>query len=97
MVMRDVALRTRAAVAATIRAERSARNWTRADLEARSGVKEQSIGRYERNVREPGVSDLAHLAEAFGLTLVEFVQLADERAGRLDEERDDEPKASRAG
>lgn len=67
------------AVAAQVRAERAVAQWTQAELARRAGINRISIIRIERGERVADTTQLARLAHAFGLSLVEFVQRAEQR------------------
>lgn len=48
---------------------RTARNLTKQELALRIGAADRSIGHWERAERVPSAEHLAHLADAFGVTL----------------------------
>jgi transcriptional regulator with XRE-family HTH domain len=58
-----------ASLAARLRAEREARNWSLAELASRSGVSRAMISKVERGEASPTASLLGRLSGAFGLTL----------------------------
>lgn len=68
-----------AAVAATVRAERAARGWTQDELVQRSGLSKSTIRRTESNDRVADISQIAKLADSFGVSLPEFFRMAEER------------------
>lgn len=67
------------AVAATIRAERTARRWKQADLADRVGLSRSTVLRFESEQRVPDVEQLAILADAFGMTLAELLAASERR------------------
>lgn len=67
------------ALAAQIRAERAAAQWSQAELSRRSGVSRVSIIRIERGERVADTTQMVRFAQAFGLPLVEFVRRAEQR------------------
>src|SRR5205809_5928483 len=52
---------------------RKARGWSQGALGERANLNPSSIARIEHGERVPTLTDLAKLAEAFGLTLPEFL------------------------
>lgn len=66
-----------------IRLERDARDWSLADLAARSGVAKASISKIERGEMSPSAAILARLAAAFDLTLAGLLLRAEGHASRL--------------
>lgn len=68
-----------AALAAQLRAERAAAGLTQADLAKASGISRVQLARIEGGERTLDVAQAADIAKALGLTLVEFVQRAEER------------------
>ena len=77
-IMDAVNLRERSdwsdAVAATIRAERAALSLTQSDVIARSGLARSTYIRIETGQRVPDVTQLARIAEALGMRLVELAE-----------------------
>lgn len=75
------------AIAALVKRERLARNWTLAELAARSGVSVAMISKVERAVASPTAVLLGRLSGAFGLslsTLLARSESAAERVSRAD-------------
>lgn len=70
-----------ARLAARLRQEREARNWSLADLAARSGVSRAMIHKVERGESSPTASLLGRLSGAFGLTMSTLLARAEGRAG----------------
>jgi transcriptional regulator with XRE-family HTH domain len=67
-------------LAARLRAEREARNWSLSDLAARSGVSRAMISKVERAEASPTASLLGRLSGAFGLTVSSLLARAEEDA-----------------
>ena len=65
-----------------LRLEREARNWTLADLAARSGISRAMLSKIERAEASPTASLLGRLSAAFGLTLSQLFART-EPAGQL--------------
>ena len=74
---------TTAQIAARIRLERDARDWSLAELAARSGVSKATISKIERGEVSPTAAVLVRLAAAFDLTLAGLLLRAEED-GELD-------------
>lgn len=72
-----------AAVAATMRAERSARRMTQDDLAHRAGLSRATVIRFEAGERVPDVEQMARVAAVFDLSLSGFVELAGTRTAEL--------------
>ena len=72
-----------AGISQHIRLEREARNWSLADLAARSGVAKASISKIERGEMSPSAGLLVRLAAAFDLTLAGLLLRAEGEKGRL--------------
>jgi transcriptional regulator with XRE-family HTH domain len=73
-----------AQLAARLRQEREARNWSLADLSARSGVSRAMIHKVERGESSPTASLLGRLSGAFGLSMSALLARAEaSTAGRL--------------
>jgi DNA-binding XRE family transcriptional regulator len=53
--------------------ERLARNWTLADLSARTGIKIPNLSRLEKGKHMPSLETLEKVAGAFGLPVVELM------------------------
>ncbi len=68
-------------LAARIRSEREARNWSLADLADRSGVSRSMINKVERNQSSPTSALLARIAAAFDMTLSTLLMRAEGGAG----------------
>lgn len=73
-----------AAIAATVRAERAAKDWTQQELARHSGVSYGSVRRIEEGTRAADVAQADRLARAFGMTLTELLHLAEQRLQRDD-------------
>ena len=67
------------AVAQTIRAERSARNYTQAQVASRAGMPEISYIRYEKGVRPPNIQQIYQICDGLGIPITEFMRRAVER------------------
>jgi transcriptional regulator with XRE-family HTH domain len=70
-------------IAARLREEREARNWSLGDVADRSGVSRAMISKIERGESSPTAMILGRLSGAFGLTLSELLARAELQAGRL--------------
>jgi transcriptional regulator with XRE-family HTH domain len=70
-------------IAARIREEREARDWSLADLAQKSGVSRAMISKIERSEASPTAALLGRLAGAFGLTLSALLARAELRAGQI--------------
>src|SRR5689334_16561572 len=70
-------------IAARIREEREARDWSLADLAERSGVSRAMISKIERSEASPTAALLGKLSGAFGLTLSSLLARAEQASGRL--------------
>jgi transcriptional regulator with XRE-family HTH domain len=70
-------------LAARIRVEREARDWSLADLAERSGVSKAMISKIERGEASPTASLLGRLSGAFSLTLSALLARAEVNGGRL--------------
>ncbi len=57
-----------------IRELRKKRGWRQIDLAEQSGIHEVHISDLERGAREVGLRNLSALAQAFGLTMSEFLK-----------------------
>jgi len=71
-----------ASLANRLRLERESRNWTLADLAARSGVSRAMLSKVERCEASPTAALLGRLSAAFGLTLSQLFARAED-AGQL--------------
>lgn len=60
-------------LARRISAERGERNWSLADLAARSGVSKAMLSKIERQEASPSAAILLRVAAAFGITLAELL------------------------
>lgn len=74
------------AIAVTVRAERAAAGMTQQELAKRSGVTYGSVRRIEDGTRVADIAQVNRLASAFGMTLTEFLQLAQRRIPKEDGE-----------
>lgn len=70
-------------IAARVRIEREARNWSLADVAEHSGVSRAMISKIERAESSPTTTVLGRLCGAFGLTLSTFLTRAEGQTGRL--------------
>jgi transcriptional regulator with XRE-family HTH domain len=70
-------------IAARLREERKARDWSLDELAAQSGVSKAMISKIERGEASPTAALLGRLSGAFGLTLSALLARAEERGGRL--------------
>ena len=70
-------------IAARLRVEREARNWSLAELAEQSGVSKAMISKIERGESSPTTMVLGRLCGAFGLTLSTFMTRAEGHSGRL--------------
>jgi transcriptional regulator with XRE-family HTH domain len=70
-------------IAARIREEREAHDWSLADLAERSGVSRAMISKIERSEASPTAALLGRLSGAFGLTLSSLLARAELRSGRV--------------
>ena len=70
-------------IAARIREEREARDWSLADLAERSGVSRAMISKIERSEASPTAALLGRLSGAFGLTLSSLLARAELHSGRV--------------
>lgn len=70
-------------IAARLRIEREARNWSLAELAGQSGVSKAMISKIERGESSPTTNVLGRLCGAFGLTLSTFLTRAEGQSGRL--------------
>src|ERR1700730_15831177 len=74
-----------------LRAERVAREWTLADLAARSGVSRAMLSKIERGEASPTASLLGRLSSAFGLTMSQLFAQLEEQPGGLVTRADRQP------
>ena len=72
-----------ARLAARLKAERKARDWSIAELAQRSSVSKAMISKLERGEASPTASLLGRLSGAFGLTLSTLLARAEGSGGRL--------------
>jgi len=75
-------------LARRIATERQSRSWSLADLAERSGVSRSMLSKVERGEASPTATVLLKIAGAFGLTLAELLDPAEERASRFLSRRD---------
>jgi transcriptional regulator with XRE-family HTH domain len=73
--------------AARLRRARLARHWTLRDLAERSGISSAGLSKIENSQADPGLSTVARIARAFGMTVGQMV------AESLCERCDDTPPA----
>ncbi|MBL0923181.1 MAG: helix-turn-helix transcriptional regulator [Sphingomonadaceae bacterium] len=71
------------AIADRIRAERSARGWSIAELAGKASVSKAMISRIERGEASPTATLLVKIATAFGLTMASFFSRIEEKQQRL--------------
>jgi len=67
-------------VAATLRAERGVAGLSQADVERLTGITRSSYRFYELGTREPSLTQLARIAEAFGISPGRLVSEIERRA-----------------
>lgn len=70
-------------IAARLKIEREARNWSLADLAGRSGVSKAMISKIERGEASPTATVLGRLSGAFGLPLSALLALAERSEQRI--------------
>jgi transcriptional regulator with XRE-family HTH domain len=70
-------------IAKRIRIERTARNWSLAELAQRSGVSKAMLSAIERNETSPTAALLVRIAAAFDLTLSALIARSEQRGGNL--------------
>src|SRR5882724_155446 len=70
-------------LAARLKTEREARDWSIADLAQRSGVSKAMISKVERGEASPTAALLGRLSGAFGLTLSTLLARAEHAGSRL--------------
>ncbi len=74
---------TSAGISRRIRAERTAREWSLAELAERSGVSKAMLSAIERGDTSPTAALLVRIASAFDLTLSALIARAEVQHGRL--------------
>jgi transcriptional regulator with XRE-family HTH domain len=75
---------TEAILANRLRLERESRDWTLADLAARSGVSRAMVSKIERGEASPTAALLGRLSAAFGLTMSQlFARMEDQPSGQV--------------
>lgn len=67
------------ALAAELRAEMGAQDWTQKELAERAGVPAVSVQRYVSGEAIIGIPALAAMCEAFGMSVADFVARAEAR------------------
>jgi transcriptional regulator with XRE-family HTH domain len=82
-IILDEADDTCAHIAARIGTERESRNWSLADLSARSGVSKAMLSKIERKEVSPTAVILARVATAFGQTLAQLLEQKKAETSRL--------------
>jgi transcriptional regulator with XRE-family HTH domain len=70
-------------IAERVRAERTMRGWSLADLSQRAGVSKAMLSAIERGEASPTATLLVRIAAAFGMTLSALIARAELRGGRL--------------
>jgi transcriptional regulator with XRE-family HTH domain len=75
-------------IARRIRAERTQRGWSLAELAENSNVSKAMLSAIERGEASPTAMLLVRIAGAFGMTLSSLIARAELQAGRLLKERD---------
>jgi transcriptional regulator with XRE-family HTH domain len=75
-------------IARRIRAERTQREWSLAELSERSGVSKAMLSAIERNGTSPTAALLVRVASAFGTTLSSLIARAELRGGSILREND---------
>lgn len=81
--MNDIEDNASNGIAARLRIERSARNWSLGDLAQRSGVSKAMLSAIERDETSPTAALLVRIAAAFDLTLSALIARAEQRGGNL--------------
>ena len=76
------------AIAARLKHEREARDWSLSDLADRSGVSKAMISKVERGEASPTATVLGRLSGAFGLPLSVLLALAEQAPDRLVQHRE---------
>src|SRR5580658_8178862 len=71
------------ALAARIRLERTAREWTLDELSRRAGVSRAMISKIEREECSPTATILGRLSGAFGISMSALLAGVDEESGKL--------------
>lgn len=77
--MRKYGERLQEATGRQIKAERAALGMTQAELAEKIGKEKQSVMRYENGKRDIPLDDLALIARAFSLSVVELLGRAEQR------------------
>jgi transcriptional regulator with XRE-family HTH domain len=77
-----------AAIAARVKIEREARNWSLSELSERSGVSKAMISKVERAEASPTATVLGRLSGAFGLPLSVLLALSEREERRVARESD---------
>lgn len=70
-------------IARRLRVERTARNWSLADLSERSGVSKAMLSAIERGAASPTAALLVRIAAAYGMTLSALIARAEQSGGGL--------------
>lgn len=73
------------AVAAALRAERGVAGLSQAEVERRTGITRTSYRLYELGKRQPDVTQLAQIAEAFGISFSRLMAAIEQRVELVDE------------
>lgn len=73
--------RTNDLIVGQVLAERGRRRWTMQQLADESGIPKRTLDRYLSQERTLTLAAVDQLAEAFGMTYIEFVNLAWSEAG----------------
>lgn len=81
--MSDISNDLSARIATRIRAERTARNWSLAELADRSGVSKAMLSSIERGAASPTAPILVRIATAFELTLSSLIARAELQGGSV--------------
>jgi transcriptional regulator with XRE-family HTH domain len=86
--MIDIANDVSLTIGTRIRSERTARNWSLAELADRSDVSKAMLSTIERGMTSPTAALLVRIAAAFGMTLSTLIARAELQGGRLLRESD---------
>ena len=68
-----------------VRAERAALGMTQAGLAEKLGKEKQTVMRYENGKRDIPIDDLAAMASAFGIDVLELLRRAQQRVQKVDD------------
>ncbi len=66
-----------------LRALRERQGWSQRELGRRSGILETLVAKYERNLNEPGASELRQIAQALGVSADYLLGTTDDPQGHV--------------